>query len=95
MLPAILIGALALIKEIHFIIAYISNTNSFPLPLTEEEEKKYLIAYSQGTKGQNQTGRTQSSLSGPYSKKIQWYWQGFRRFDFYWYNRLDKRYNHL
>ena len=39
MLPAILIGALALIKEIHFIIAYISNTNSFPLPLTEEEEK--------------------------------------------------------
>ncbi|HHT49853.1 MAG TPA: RNA polymerase sporulation sigma factor SigK [Eubacteriaceae bacterium] len=48
MLPAILIGALALIKEIHFIIAYISNTNSFPLPLTEEEEKKYLIAYSQG-----------------------------------------------
>lgn len=48
MLPTILIGALALIKEIHFIIAYISNSNSFPLPLTEEEERKYLIAFSQG-----------------------------------------------
>lgn len=47
MFPAALIGIVTLLKEIYFIIGYVSNS-SFPLPLTAEEEKKYLLLYSQG-----------------------------------------------
>lgn len=36
------------LKQIFFLTAYISNVNSFPQPLTEEEEKKYLEAYKSG-----------------------------------------------
>lgn len=48
MFPAALLGIVTLIKELYFIIGYVSNSSSFPLPLTAEEEKKYLLLYSQG-----------------------------------------------
>jgi RNA polymerase sporulation-specific sigma factor len=48
MFPAALLGIATLIREIYFIIGYVSNSSSFPLPLTAEEEKKYLLLYSQG-----------------------------------------------
>ena len=37
------------IKNIFFIIGYVSNTNSFPQPLLPEEEQKYVEAYKKGS----------------------------------------------
>ncbi len=37
-----------IIKQLIFLIAYISNNNSFPKPLSAEEEKKALEAYAGG-----------------------------------------------
>lgn len=36
------------LKQGFFLVGYISNVNSFPQPLSEEEEKKYLEAYQNG-----------------------------------------------
>lgn len=48
MLPTTLVGIAALLKDIYFIIGYVSNSNSFPQPLSPEEEKKYLRLYKEG-----------------------------------------------
>jgi RNA polymerase sporulation-specific sigma factor len=42
------LGALSLLKELLFFVSYISNS-SFPEPLTQEEEKKYLQEYLTGS----------------------------------------------
>ena len=39
---------LLMLKQGFFLVGYISNVNSFPQPLTEQEEKKYLEAYENG-----------------------------------------------
>ena len=36
------------LKEIHFLVGYVSNSSSFPQPLSPEEEKKYLELYKSG-----------------------------------------------
>lgn len=36
------------LKQVYFFVAYISNVNSFPQPLTVEEEHQYLEAYKNG-----------------------------------------------
>jgi RNA polymerase sporulation-specific sigma factor len=36
------------LKQVYFFVAYISNVNSFPQPLTAEEEHQYLEAYKNG-----------------------------------------------
>lgn len=48
MLPATLVGIAALLKDIYFIIGYVSNSNSFPQPLSPEEEREYLRLYKEG-----------------------------------------------
>ncbi|MGB9679472.1 MAG: RNA polymerase sporulation sigma factor SigK [Thermoanaerobacteraceae bacterium] len=47
MLEAIITLAAVIIKEI-LSFGYLTNTNSFPQPLTPEEEKKYLEMYKKG-----------------------------------------------
>ncbi|SJZ38485.1 sigma factor [Garciella nitratireducens] len=48
MLSAALMSIAILLKDIYFIIGYVSNGNSFPKPLSPEEERKYLQLYKQG-----------------------------------------------
>ncbi|WP_213818466.1 RNA polymerase sporulation sigma factor SigK [Garciella nitratireducens] len=48
MLSAALMSIAILLKDIYFIIGYVGNGNSFPKPLSPEEERKYLQLYKQG-----------------------------------------------
>ncbi len=48
MLPAALMSIAILLKDIYFIIGYVTNSSSFPQPLSPEEEKKYLQLYKEG-----------------------------------------------
>ncbi len=48
MFPAALMGIVELLKEIHFLVGYVSNSSSFPQPLSPEEEKRYLELYKSG-----------------------------------------------
>ena len=48
MLSGILYALLAYISNVFFFLGYVSNPNSFPQPLTYEEELKYLCEYKNG-----------------------------------------------
>lgn len=48
MLGSVIIGAILSLKEILLLTSYVSNTNSFPQPLSYEEEQHYLQLYAQG-----------------------------------------------
>lgn len=47
MLPAVL-AVISLLPGFLFLISYITNSNAFPLPLSEEEEERYIRAMEQG-----------------------------------------------
>ncbi|MCR1897968.1 RNA polymerase sporulation sigma factor SigK [Irregularibacter muris] len=48
MLPAAFVGIATLLNNLYFLIGYVSNSNSFPQPLSREDERKYLLLYHQG-----------------------------------------------
>ncbi|NBI06704.1 sigma-70 family RNA polymerase sigma factor [Senegalia massiliensis] len=48
MWASLLFMILNLIKPVSVFLGYISNNNSFPQPLSKEDETKYLILYEQG-----------------------------------------------
>lgn len=48
MLSVIAFYLLLALKQVYFFVAYISNVNSFPQPLTAQEEQEYLEAYKNG-----------------------------------------------
>lgn len=48
MLGSVIIGAILSLKEILLLTSYVSNANSFPQPLSYEEEQHYLQLYAQG-----------------------------------------------
>lgn len=48
MWASLLLTILNLIKPASIFLGYISNNNSFPQPLSKDEETKYLILYEQG-----------------------------------------------
>lgn len=40
--------AASLLEDVRFLVSYVANNNSFPKPLTEEEEKEYIKRYKGG-----------------------------------------------
>lgn len=48
MLAAIIPYLLMVLKQVFFLVGYVSNVNSFPQPLSAEEEQKCLEAYRNG-----------------------------------------------
>lgn len=48
MLFAFLASLSVLLNPVFLLVGYISNSNSFPQPLSAEEEEKYLIMYEEG-----------------------------------------------
>ncbi len=48
MLPMFFNGIIDVINELFFMVGYISNANSFPQPLSLEEEQHYILAYKNG-----------------------------------------------
>lgn len=48
LLSIIAFYVLLALKQVFFLVGYISNVNSFPQPLTADEEQKYLEAYKNG-----------------------------------------------
>ncbi len=49
MLPIFFPAASELFNSLFFLFGYVSNTNSFPQPLTAEEENKYMELYKNGS----------------------------------------------
>ncbi len=43
-----LTGLILCLLQFFFMVSYISGSNSFPQPLTPEEEEKYLLDYAEG-----------------------------------------------
>ncbi|MBS4535359.1 sigma-70 family RNA polymerase sigma factor [Clostridium sp. D2Q-14] len=48
MWASLLFTILDLVRPVSFFLGYISNNNSFPQPLSKEEETRYLILHEQG-----------------------------------------------
>lgn len=49
MLPVLLTTILAIIKSAFFLIGYLTNTSSFPQPLSPEEEQHYIEMFKNGS----------------------------------------------
>lgn len=48
MLSLTLVGITALLKNMYLLVGYVYNSNSFPQPLSAEDEKEYLKLYKKG-----------------------------------------------
>lgn len=48
MLLAFFVSAIGLLDDIIFLVSYVASSNSFPKPLTEQEEKEYLQKFNEG-----------------------------------------------
>lgn len=48
MLPGILSLIFEAVNSVFFAVGYVSNANSFPQPLSSEEEQQYIEAYKKG-----------------------------------------------
>lgn len=55
MLPFLITAVNEVISSIFFMLGYVSNTNSFPQPLTAEEEIKYMELYKNGSEDARNT----------------------------------------
>lgn len=55
MLPFLITAINEAISSIFFMFGYVSNTNSFPQPLTAEEEIKYMEMYKNGSEDARNT----------------------------------------
>lgn len=55
MLPLLITAVNEVISSIFFMFGYVSNTNSFPQPLTSDEEIRYMEMYKNGSEDARNT----------------------------------------